>query len=707
MGKLVLFKPKANATAKENLVAFIKLGKSLTALNARGQFDQDVWSVDHVFGRGKNFYFSGTDGVVFPEPFRSFAKSLLAYQHSFEPNRGAGVLEEAIYALRALVAVCTKMPDFNFEDLSGHHFDLAIDNVKKGNLNIATKARRGAGLARLAAFLSENMLVVGPLVWTNPIPKPISLADSSKSGSDEVRAKRLPSKAAMDAIPQIFFLAHENGQGESMAQVATSYCVLLMSNPSRAVELLDQPSDILVENFSKENNGLGLRWWPEKGGAPIVKPVLGPFEDVVRKAHQSLVENSAKARQVAKWYEENPRKIFLPNDCAYLRGKKMVSVDDISLLFYGVQDDLNAYNSLTLWLKNHGVKPVKRRKMTDNQNHRIEYDFKEVEASVLAELPKDLLTRPSGRKYSEMLFIAEGLAFRGAWSGVRVLFCQISYTSIHNVLGGGTKSGSKSIFDLYGFSNEDGSPIRINTHQFRHWLNTLAQLSGVSQIDIAMWSGRKNVVQNEVYNHITPEQRLERLRSQVGDRTKASGALSSMPKVIPIKRAEYAAAKIPTAHVTDFGYCIHDFSFEPCQLHRDCLSCNDHVCVKGDKAAEDRLGLKLEETKRLLAEAEAAMGAEEYGADRWVEHNKAVLERLVALSGILADPSIENGAIIQMSNPNAPSRLKEAIASRVKMELPKSKGVLIHEQENAKRVEKIKSEKASKGKGSKSSEFGR
>lgn len=382
----------------------------------------------------------------------------------------------------------------------------------------------------------------------------------------------------------------------------------------------------------------------------------------------------------------------------------MASVEDLSQLFYGIRDDLNSYNSLTLWLRNHGVKPVKRRKMADNQNHRIEYSFDEVEASVLAELPTDLLTRPSGRKYSEMLFLTEGLAFRGAWSGVRVLFCQISYTSIHNVLGGGLRGGAKSVFDVYGFKNEDGSPIKITTHQFRHWLNTIAQLSGVSQIDIAMWSGRRNVAQNEVYNHITPEQRLERLRSQVGEKSKATGALSALPVVIPIKRADYAAAKIPTAHVTDFGYCIHDFSFEPCQLHRGCLSCNDHVCVKGDQAAEGRLALKLEETKRLLAQAQAAMGEEEYGADRWVEHNLAVLERLEALRGILADPGIENGVLIQLSNPNATSRLKETLASRVRLDLPKTEGVLIREQENARRVEKIKSEKASKGQGSEGSE---
>lgn len=693
MGKLLLFKPKANATAKANLAEFIAFGRSLTALNARNQFDSAVWDVSLYFGKHKTLAIQREDGGAFMALFGPFLKSYMAYTRSIEPNRGAGVLEESIYAIRFLEAACRDLQDFKFEDLSGLHFDGAIELVKKSQLSRSSQSKRGAALARLALFMSEHMLVVGPLRWDNPIPKPLNLSESSKTGGDEARAKKLPSQAAMAAIPQIFFKCHQKGAADPVAQVATSYCALLMSNPSRARELLAQPVDILVERFSEANGGLGLRWWPEKGGTPIVKPVLGPFEDVVRTAHKSLVDNSLKARIAAKWYEAHPKQMYLPEDCAHLRSKKLLSLDEINQIFHGAEFDANAYVSLALWLKNHGIKPIKRRKIGARSNHRNEYSFSELEASVVAALPKDLLNRPAGRKYSEMLFLVEGLAFRGAWSGVRVLFCLISYNSVRNVLGGGAKAGSKSIFDLYGHVNQDGSPININTHQFRHWLNTLAQLAGLSQIDIAMWSGRKNVVQNEVYNHITPEQRLDRLRSQVGDKNLAVGALSTLPKVIPITRADYAAAKIPTAHVTDFGYCIHDFAFEPCQLHRDCLSCNDHVCIKGDAAAEERLSFKLDETMRLLMAAKDAMGEEEYGADRWVAHNEATVARLVALKAVLADPNIENGAIIQLSNPTAPSRLKEALACRVRLDAPKTKGVLNHEKENAARVEQIKDDK--------------
>ena len=386
----------------------------------------------------------------------------------------------------------------------------------------------------------------------------------------------------------------------------------------------------------------------------------------------------------------------MPAEFESYRKKEFLCREEIADVFFNGETREHARFSVKAWLDAHQITRVTRVVKEVSTQPRQWVQFADLEASVVSQLPKDLLARPQGKKYSELLFLTEGKALRGPFSDIGVLFAQVSYASIASCLRGAGGCG-RSIFESYGFANPDGTPIKVNTHQFRHWLNTLAQLAGVSPIDIAIWSGRKSVAQNEVYNHITQEQRLERLRSQVGDQNKAVGALSTLPKVIPIARADYAAAKIPTAHVTDFGYCVHDFSFEPCQLHRDCLSCNDHVCVKGDKGAEARLSLKLEETARLLGEARSALSQEEYGADRWVEHNASVLERLVALKSVLEDPSIENGAIIQLSNPTAPSRLKDALDSRVRLELPKVKGALKHEQETTRRIEIIKGEQASKG----------
>ncbi len=65
------------------------------------------------------------------------------------------------------------------------------------------------------------------------------------------------------------------------------------------------------------------------------------------------------------------------------------------------------------------------------------------------------------------------------------------------------KEGAPSVFERFGMVEADGTVIRMNTHQFRHWLNTLAQAGGMSQLEIARWSGRKDVRQNAAYDHVS------------------------------------------------------------------------------------------------------------------------------------------------------------------------------------------------------------
>jgi hypothetical protein len=54
------------------------------------------------------------------------------------------------------------------------------------------------------------------------------------------------------------------------------------------------------------------------------------------------------------------------------------------------------------------------------------------------------------------------------------------------------RGATQSIFARYGFTEADGSPIKLTSHMFRHWLNTLAQQGGMGEHEIARWFGRKH-----------------------------------------------------------------------------------------------------------------------------------------------------------------------------------------------------------------------
>ncbi len=118
------------------------------------------------------------------------------------------------------------------------------------------------------------------------------------------------------------------------------------------------------------------------------------------------------------------------------------------------------------------------------------------------------------------------------------------------------------------------------------------------------------------------------------------GPLATVNRAALIPRDEFARLKVPTAHTTEFGYCIHDFSMLPCQVHRDCLNCSEQVCIKGDAVREANVRRHRAETQQLLEEAMTASANRYAGANRWVVHQEQTLARLDQLCAIFDDPNI-------------------------------------------------------------------
>ena len=123
--------------------------------------------------------------------------------------------------------------------------------------------------------------------------------------------------------------------------------------------------------------------------------------------------------------------------------------------------------------------------------------------------------------------------------GSRVMFEVLSVNTYGIWLSGTTDK--PSVFQRYGFVEEDGSEIEQTSHGFRHWLNDIAHRRGMSAIDIAHWSGR-DPAQNKFYDHQTPEQFHDQLMEKS---EKAGGigplfeAADNLPDNAPISRAEF------------------------------------------------------------------------------------------------------------------------------------------------------------------------
>ncbi|ERM10516.1 hypothetical protein L584_12015 [Pantoea agglomerans Tx10] len=70
------------------------------------------------------------------------------------------------------------------------------------------------------------------------------------------------------------------------------------------------------------------------------------------------------------------------------------------------------------------------------------------------------------------------------------------------------RNGYLNIFERHKTKGRSEELLTFNSHQLRHLINTLAQRTKLSEIEIAFWSGRKNINHNNNYNHITDDEMI-------------------------------------------------------------------------------------------------------------------------------------------------------------------------------------------------------
>jgi hypothetical protein len=653
--ELILFTPRAEKDAKGNFEQFVQLCRTkLTTYGSDLRFGDDEWDIsDYVNLKGMGnkrirlrFYTYPSLGLQEPqamaEPYKSFAKAYIRYTNAMRPLKSFSFV---LGALRMIHEALAERGDVNPTLIDATILNRAAQLTAE-NYSSTTASSIAGHIEIIATFIERHRLSTIPInSWKNPIKRPRNSARVGKQ-FDEIRASKLPSEAALDALPKIFRLADED-----TFVLVSSIAALLCAAPDRINEVLLLPEDCEVHQKNSDGSeAYGLRWWPAKDADPMVKWIVPSMKDVVTEALNKIRKCTEHARKVARWYEENPYKIYLLPEYEYLRGKKLLRNYEVGYILFGKETDRSVINE---WYKNKGIETVCVKGKYYSR-------FSDIERFVVSQLPKGFpwLNSEIGLKYSDALCVAHRNALATDKASWMCVIQSVTVNQVNNRLGPRTGSSHVTIFERYGFTEPDGNSIKVTTHQFRHYLNTLAQAGGLSQLDIAKWSGRKNIHQNSA------DELVLKIRSALGDDRQMFGPLAELPKRIVIQRDEFARLKVPTAHTTEFGVCIHDYTMAPCQLHADCLNCNEQVCIKGDEVRAARIRAELEVARESLAAAEQADSDGYFGASRWVQHHRLTVERLTQLCVLLDDPSVPVGAIIQLSNLSPPSRIEQAAEAR-------------------------------------------
>ena len=684
MSEIINFKPKHEFEHKRNLAEFIELCESYPRLppikNSQDKYNYNsaYWSgVANFTKLGVNSKKRGSEFEL-DKSIMPFAKAYFTYQQSHSPTKSKNELK----ALRVIELAMLRA-----------HGSVDITLVKPTILDSAAQLARenyspqaayhcGAELEVMSNFLCESK-IVNNFVWKNPVKRGEDTVDKIGEKGKEYRERKLPNEDALIAIAEIFSIGAEN---LSPRDIFTTSCIaLLMAAPARGSELFYLKSDCIeLTKDEKGKNQLGLRWFSGKGFGYEVEWVPECMWDVVKEAVERLKNLSAGARAFAKSVEEKTYFLPCPTDISlnHKLTREQVSLA-LGLDVYQFEEyvEVNGDTFLKTGLQTKKGQTLSNQLLKKYGIARNHYEV------TMAELNEIVRNDIKTNGFPHIPF-KTGDGIKVKWSDA--LFSQMS-NAFHSIKGTSTtelwmptigtinedlsttekktKDGSTMTNQLSLFERHNYPSMTVLSHQLRHMLNTMAKIGGMSDTLLTRWSGRADPKQTRVYNHQTPDQLNAKFHAITKEENSKLG-IAELVIVTPETLQEINADSNITAHVTEFGMCIHSYVLNPCEKHRDCVNCEEQVCEKGDNEKLKRLKEKLKYEEMLLTGDQQAMDDGSVNAEIFLNKRLLTIERCKALIDRLEDDSIPDGALIKLAIDKT-SRLDKALDINGKKRLPK------------------------------------
>jgi len=593
-----------------------------------------LYFTTHANGAAKSI-----DGrVPMVEPFASFIKALIRRRQDCRPQ-GDGPLSRIINAARDLHDV---LGDRGHDPVRLTHADFSSAAVAvQGRASPVTAYRLGCALQTIADTIDRHGLSASRINWRNPLKRQTNALSRISKHAEEARESKLPSSEVLDELARLSHHVTDPSDLVCMGVIKLLHCA-----PWRIGEALALHADCEVEEQKVDRNGpvidpngqpvmrYGLRYWKEKSVDADIKWIPTVMVDVARAAVADIRRHTEPARELARWLEDHPGRAWLPGpDHGPWQSYKKAEVAEM----FGMGP---CPKSGRQWLIARGID-------ASGRNVRISrMDLEEVLLKEMVEVSDDR----RGMKLSEHLLLVHRNFHHGRKATNPCLLSLTRDQHIADFLGGrGSERGrTLSIFEKFDSPpRQDGSPMGMASHQFRHWLNTLAQAGGLDQALVARWSGRDDIQQNSEYDHLTGLEIAERFRGMM-DEGKIQGALADVHnRKEPIDRASFRDTVLATAHVTDIGLCDLDWISSTCPEFQACETCEFCLVEKGDAAGKERTEQRLADNRWLLERVQAEADDDTIGASN---HLNALQQSIAGCERILAihqDPAIPDGTLVQ------------------------------------------------------------
>ncbi|HIE0704362.1 TPA: DNA-binding protein [Serratia marcescens] len=600
---VLIFKPSKDDQDK-NVEEFIVFCKKLFNHQRRKYtWNDNVWDGLGTFIKLKTKHWD--NGNSMNAEFIDFAKSYIVYQRGLSKKRN---LKREMWVLKAIEASLIKLSGRAcITDCNTIVFNLAV-NILQKNYSESTAYGASIELEKFSAFLLEKKLVKDFFIgWVNPLR--LKRVENYKPLSEVIGEKgKLSKLSAIEALATIF--SKEDSELSEKDQYVSSVFALLMCAPSRISEILALPADCEIVEQDKDGvEHYGLRFYSGKGYGADIKWIPTVMVPVAQKAVSRLRRLSANARAIALWHEKNSTIFRLPTCPDVDEEQPLTNVQVYQALGYEINKKYNYSCKLKLkWLFLNDKEKFLHRDYS--------YTLKTLFQSIRNSPPPDFpfFDREKGIKYSNALCVINGCQFS---ENKQTNFWQIHKPSVDSVIMeiGPKNKGGPNIFEKHGFLDRYGKPLILNSHQARHLLNTFAYLGGMSDFDIARWSGRNNITSNRHYNNVSEEH-------MNGYATDISEQRQSTIEPFLGTDSEVSNSNLdPNAHgavlATEHGYCQHHYAIKPCSRFPGL----DDATGSGSVKLADLVD-------KLVCRTEQDKLDGVYGAEQWLELHLRYKEKL-------------------------------------------------------------------------------
>jgi integrase len=475
-----------------------------------------------------------------------------------------------------------------------------------------------------------------PIHYTIQTPRQRDFNNHTLAGQEARRAK-LPSPRALEGLADLY--CQKSLPPADRLRLAA--VALLVVTGLRIGELLTMPLDCEVYERRDGQSYYGLRYHREKVGSGLEAGAvrwLTPVQaELAQEAIAEIRQLTASPRTQAKVLEQHPDRVPIPghDEEEWLTKKELCLA-----LGLPVQTLLPTASGQHLPYRVEG--------------QRFLYRVGDMEKQLLARRADPLWTMRTGPNTYQMLSETLLLAYRNFFHGHKatypLLVEPLVYHHIKDFLAG--RSQVPSIFQRFDLREADGSLCRLTSHQFRHWLNDLADKGGLPVEVLTRWMGRNDARDTQDYRHATVDERLAWLKENIREGTVA-GFMADVYHALPtVERDEFLDGQIQAVHVTPLGVCIHDFAIEPCPYHLNCLrGCRHYLRTKGNEAERANLIRVQEITVLALAQArEQATSERPALADAWIRHHEDTLHGIAAALAVDEDRQTPDGTRMTVSS---------------------------------------------------------